>query len=512
MCFMVSCPYVPPHEFDLDFPHLMLRYRAAEQRQGKGERGLAAELTKTDRNGKLGSLLPALANWAIKVDNGMTRPLMERLADVHREAWLPKFHGTSFEERARGDGVEVNRDAPAFGRKVVLYATCFVNFNHPSTGSATRQVLAKNGVETQVVYPECCGMPQLEQGKVESVAQKARRIAGELEGWVDQGYEVVALTSSCALMLKFEWPLLLPEDATVKKLSQATYDITEYVVDIANKEGLAEGLGELDGGVALHIACHARAQNMGMKARDMMKLIPQADIKMLPRCSGHGGTWGVRKQHFDQAMKVGKPAMRDALKAEKTYVSSECPLAALHLLQGMDRLAQDKPDGPQPTEQAPRAEAMSTAVKRRIERGDILPMTEYESQRKERRKKLVEMLYIEKGGEEQIADELSAYNPLIPQGRELVATVMFEIDDPVRRKGFLSKLGGIEETAFIEIDGAERLVGKPEEDVDRTTADGKASSVQFIHFPFTDAQAEAMKTPGTKVVLGFTHPAYSHMA
>ncbi len=184
---------------------------------------------------------------------------------------------------------------------------------------------------------------------------------------------------------------------------------------------------------------------------------------------------------------------------------------------------------------------MSTAVKRRIERGDILPMTEYESQRKERRKKLVEvkrdrrvdvgpvctfyfenyetmwhqvheMLYIEKGGEEQIADELSAYNPLIPQGRELVATVMFEIDDPVRRKGFLSKLGGIEETAFIEIDGAERLVGKPEEDVDRTTADGKASSVQFIHFPFTDAQAEAMKTPGTKVVLGFTHPAYSHMA
>ncbi len=354
MCFMVSCPYVPPHEFDLDFPHLMLRYRAAEQRQGKGERGLAAELTKTDRNGKLGSLLPALANWAIKVDNGMTRPLMERLADVHREAWLPKFHGTSFEERARGDGVEVNRDAPAFGRKVVLYATCFVNFNHPSTGSATRQVLAKNGVETQVVYPECCGMPQLEQGKVESVAQKARRIAGELEGWVDQGYEVVALTSSCALMLKFEWPLLLPEDATVKKLSQATYDITEYVVDIANKEGLAEGLGELDGGVALHIACHARAQNMGMKARDMMKLIPQADIKMLPRCSGHGGTWGVRKQHFDQAMKVGKPAMRDALKAEKTYVSSECPLAALHLLQGMDRLAQDKPDGPQPTEQAPR--------------------------------------------------------------------------------------------------------------------------------------------------------------
>ena len=349
MCFMVSCPYVPPHEFDLDFPHLMLRFRAAEQKLGKGESGLVTELTKTDRNGKLGALLPILANWAMKVDNGMTRPLMERLADIHRDAWLPRFAGTTFEERARGDGIEVNRNAPAAGRKVALYATCYVNFNNPGTGTATRQVLAKNGIETQVVYPECCGMPQFEQGQVETVAKKAKRIAGELEGWIDQGYDIVALTSSCALMLKFEWPLLLPEDETVKKLAQATFDITEYVVDIAGKEGLAEGLGQLDGGVALHIACHARAQNMGMKARDMMKLIPEADIKMLPRCSGHGGTWGVRSEYFETAMKVGKPVMRDALKAEKTYISSECPLAGLHIRQGMERLAKDKPDGPQPT-------------------------------------------------------------------------------------------------------------------------------------------------------------------
>ena len=184
---------------------------------------------------------------------------------------------------------------------------------------------------------------------------------------------------------------------------------------------------------------------------------------------------------------------------------------------------------------------MNAAIKRRIERADIMPMAEYEAGRKDRRKQLVaikrhrrveigpvctyyfenyetmwhqvqEMLYIEKGGEEQIEDELNAYNPLIPQGRELVATVMFEIDDPVRRKAFLSKLGGVEETAFIEIDGVDRIVGKPEEDVDRTTADGKASSVQFIHFPVTDAQAEAMKVPATRVVIGFTHPHYSHMA
>ena len=184
---------------------------------------------------------------------------------------------------------------------------------------------------------------------------------------------------------------------------------------------------------------------------------------------------------------------------------------------------------------------MSTglAMKREITRDDILPMASYEAERRELRRDLVakkkfrrqdvgpvctfyfenydtmwaqihEMLYIEKGGEEQIKDELSAYNPLIPQGRELVATVMFEIDDAQRRKTFLSKLGGIEETAFFEVDG-ERVVGKPEEDVDRTTADGKASSVQFIHFPFTDAQVAKFKQPGSRVVLGFSHPEYGHM-
>ncbi len=184
---------------------------------------------------------------------------------------------------------------------------------------------------------------------------------------------------------------------------------------------------------------------------------------------------------------------------------------------------------------------MSTelAMKREINRDDILPMTTYAAERRELRRDLVarkkfrrqdigpvctfyfenyetmwaqvhEMLYIEKGGEEQIEDELRAYNPLIPQGRELIATVMFEIDDAQRRKTFLSKLGGIEETAFFEIDG-ERIVGKPEADVDRTTADGKASSVQFIHFPFTDAQVARFKQAGTRVVLGFDHPAYSHM-
>lgn len=340
MCFMVSCPYVPPHEFDLDFPHLMLRYRAAELRDGKVDR-MARELTKTDRNGRLAKKFPGIANWASDTGNSMTRGVLESVAKVDRNADLPKYHAKTFTERAAEGPPEVNQTAPAKGRKAVLYATCFVNFNNPRIGAATREVLAKNGVETEVVYPRCCGMPQFEQGDLAAVADAAREIAADLEPWIDKGYDVVALVPSCALMMKFEWPLILPGEEQIEKLSKAVSDVTEYVVDIANTEGLAEGLSPLDGSVAVHIACHSRAQNMGNKAFEMLKLIPEGDIKQLPRCSGHGGSWGVMKGNFETALKVGKPVARDVLKAEKTYVASECPLAGQHILQGMERLAKE---------------------------------------------------------------------------------------------------------------------------------------------------------------------------
>jgi glycerol-3-phosphate dehydrogenase subunit C len=346
MCFMTKCPYVPPHEFNLDFPHLMLRYRAAELKQGRGPGWTQRQLTETDRNGKLAAMAAPLANWASDVDNKVMRPALERLADVHRDAALPKYYGKTFARRAKAVAPEVNRTAPAFGRKAVLYATCFANYNEPSIGMAARAVLARNGVETEVVYPLCCGMPQLEQGDLARVAESARTVSAELGPWIDKGYDVVALVPSCALMLKFEWPLVLPDDAGVKKLSEATFDASEYVVDIAKRHGLAEGLKPIEGGVALHIACHARAQNVGQKAAEMLRLIPGADLTVIERCSGHGGSWGVTKENFPVALKVGKPVARQAAQAlagGKAFVASECPLAGAHILQGMARLADGKP-------------------------------------------------------------------------------------------------------------------------------------------------------------------------
>jgi hypothetical protein len=182
----------------------------------------------------------------------------------------------------------------------------------------------------------------------------------------------------------------------------------------------------------------------------------------------------------------------------------------------------------------------ATPAKRALSRDDIMPIAEYAKIRRERRRmvselkkrrrvevgpfatfyfesyetmwqQVHEMLFVEKGGEHQIADELEAYNPMIPQGDELIATVMLEIDDPARRATMLARLGGIEDHIFLELDG-ERIAGKPDLTRENTSPDGKASSVQFVWFPFAPAQIARFKTPGTPIVVGFDHPNYAHMA
>jgi len=341
MCYMTKCPYVPPHQFNLDFPHLMLRYRAVEFRKGMVPFA-QRELTKTDRNGTLAGLVAPVANWATDRRNELTRPVLEKLAGVHRDAAMPKFRGRTLMMRARANPVFADTAAPAYGRKAALFATCFANYNNPAIGMAARAVLAHNGVTVQETYPGCCGMPQLEQGDLERVAASAGKVARALAPLIDDGYDIVALVPSCALMLKSEWPLLVPKTSPdyplIEKLSRATFDISEYMVDIAKKEGLAPGLKEIEGGITVHIACHARAQNMGQKAAEMLRRIPKADLKVIERCSGHGGSWGLMREHFETAMKVGAPVAQQAAKAGKGCVASECPLAGMHILQGMERI------------------------------------------------------------------------------------------------------------------------------------------------------------------------------
>jgi glycerol-3-phosphate dehydrogenase subunit C len=134
----------------------------------------------------------------------LSRKVLETTCNVHRDAALPKFHKKTFLEIDKNETLRLNSEAPGYGRKVAIYATCFVNYNNPSIGTSAMEVLNKNGVKTEVVYPSCCGMPQLEQGNITEVAKAAEKVAGELRDWVDEGNDIIALTPSCALMLKFE--------------------------------------------------------------------------------------------------------------------------------------------------------------------------------------------------------------------------------------------------------------------------------------------------------------------
>jgi len=331
MCFMTKCPYVPPHEFDLDFPHLILRQRAAVRKRDGGD-FVREQLGETDRNGKLAKPIAGLANWASDKGNKLTRPLMDAVLKIDADAVLPKYHSRTASDRDRADHPEPDPAGPSFGRrKVVVYSTCFTEYNQPSTAKAAMAVLAKQGVEAKIVYPVCCGMPQLEAGDIAEVADRARRVAAELGPWIAKGYDVITLTASCGLMMKFEWPLILPGSEPVKTLSAATRDICEYVVELSKAHGLATGLTPVAGGVTLHHACHARAQNMGAKSAEMLRLIPDTKVDLVERCSGHGGTFGVVKPTHDVAMKVGKPAARQVSQKGNETLCSDCPLACKHL-------------------------------------------------------------------------------------------------------------------------------------------------------------------------------------
>ena len=345
MCFMTKCPYVPPHEWDVDFPHLMLRHRAA-QRKAEGGKFVADQLGETDRNGKLAKPVAGLANWASDLSNKPVRAAMDAIAGIDKTAILPRYHSRTAADRLAREAVAPDPAGPAFGqRKAALFATCFVDYNAPSTALAAQTVLARQGVETRLAYPECCGMPKLEAGDIAAVARSAEHVAAELAPLVEAGWDIITLTASCGLMIKFEWPLILPENAAVQRLARATRDVSQYVVELSKAYGLAPGLAAPEGGVTLHHACHARAQNMGAMSAQMLRLIPGVKVDLIERCSGHGGTFGVLKPTHAVAVKVGRTAARQAAQKGNAALCSDCPLACKHLGQLMSAEV-DAPGGP----------------------------------------------------------------------------------------------------------------------------------------------------------------------
>ena len=338
MCFMTKCPYVPPHEFNLDFPHLMLRYRATERKKGK-KNFVDDQLTELDRNGKFLSKFSDLANWSSSTKNKITRPVMEKLLKIDKEAKLPKYYKNTFVKNQETD-LPKKPIQKNFIDKVAIFPSCFVNYNNPNIGDLTQRLLTRLNIESKVIYEGCCGMPQLEGGNIEAVAEKATKMAILAKPLIKDGYKIVSIIPSCSLMLKFEWPLILPNNEDIKLLSESTFDVCEYLVDFYKEKKIKSEVISLpkDSGVTVHISCHSRAQNIGHKAVELLKIIPNIKIDVIERCSGHGGSWGVKKDNFSMAIKVGKPVARKVIQNENKYLVSECPLAGVHVEQGVEKL------------------------------------------------------------------------------------------------------------------------------------------------------------------------------
>jgi len=339
MCYMTKCPYVPPHEWNVDFPHLMLRAKAVKYRQGKtGARDRI--LSSTDLVGRLAGIpvVSSVVNTVNKTRAG--RAVVEELFEVHSHAHLPEYHSRTLRKRLDGSR---NRDAeaaaPAAGPtrgRVALFATCYGNYNEPELGEDLIAVFEHNDVPVRLVDIErCCGMPKLELGDLEAVAKAKQFNVPRLAALVDEGWDIVAPIPSCVLMFKQELPLMFPEDPDVAKLRDSIYDPFEYLA-IRHKHDLLKtdfkrGLGR----IAYHVACHLRVQNMGMKTRDLLQLVPDTSVDAIERCSGHDGTYAVKKEFHEVSMKICKPVVSRVQKSHADHYCSDCPMAGHQIENGL---------------------------------------------------------------------------------------------------------------------------------------------------------------------------------
>jgi Fe-S oxidoreductase len=335
MCFMTKCPYVPPHPLNIDFPHLMLRAKGVKFKQS-GAPLRDRLLTSTDAVGKLAAI-PVVAQ-VVNTANRMplARALMEKAIGVHRSRELPPYAGRKFRAAARPTSGTAAGSAGACPGKVAVFATCYVNCNEPDIGHDLLAVLEHNKVPTVLVEDEvCCGMPKLELGDFEAVARNKERNVPVLAKLARDGYAILTAVPSCTLMFKQELPLMYPDDADTAAVAEAMYDPFEYLL-LRHRDGLLQTdfKNEL-GRIAYHVPCHLRVQNMGHKTRDVLALVPGTEVHMVERCSGHDGTWGVKKEYFETSMKIGRPVFRQMGDAKADYISSDCAIAGRQICQGI---------------------------------------------------------------------------------------------------------------------------------------------------------------------------------
>jgi Fe-S oxidoreductase len=320
------CPYTPPHRWQVDFPRLMLRARAAEAKK----RGVTLQdrlLGNTDLVGRLGSLTAPLANWASTL--APHRAFLQAVVGIHKRRNLPRFSrqrfSAWFSRRRRSSFVPQ--------AKVALFATCVVEYNDPTVGKAAVAVLERNRVDVTLPPQRCCGMPYLDGGAVLEAQALIRENVHSLAQAVREGREIVVPGPTCSYMLKQEYPWLDgSEDARL--VANSTRDLFEYLMRLHAGGKLDTNFSGRPGKVAYHLPCHLKAQNLGTKSADLLRLIPGAEVEVIERCSGVDGTWGFKREYYELSLKVAEPLFKGIEDARPDRIASDCPLAALQIAQG----------------------------------------------------------------------------------------------------------------------------------------------------------------------------------
>jgi Fe-S oxidoreductase len=338
-----NCPYTPPHEFAIDFPRLLLRWKAQRtRRQGVPMR--AHLMRDAETIGKLASLAPEVTNWALH--NSANRAAMEATVGIHREKLMPTYHRETVPRWWKQRQAQIEGPLPPkegveqpIALKVALFSTCVIDYNDPGVGKATAQVLEHNGIE--VVRPEgqvCCGMPFLDGGDLDAAAQKIRRNVEVFAPLVAQGYVVVVPSPSCSLMVREEFPQLVATPAAAA-VARHAHDLDEYLYRVARDGRLKRDFKRRFGRVQYHVPCHIRVQNIGIRGRDLLKLVSD-QVDAVQECSGHDGSWSMQKENFADSLRWGKKAF-DGMRLEAgepcALACTDCRLAALHIEQGAGR-------------------------------------------------------------------------------------------------------------------------------------------------------------------------------
>ena len=336
MCFMTKCPYVPPHPWNVDFPHLMLR--AKHLQHVNGEHSFRDKLLSNTRG--LGNIagIPVVAEIVNAVNASKTgRKLLEATLGVDASAPLPKFHSKTGGARARALATATDVKATEETRgKVALFVTCYGDRNEPHLPEDLAAVFTHNGIPVRVVEKEkCCGMPKLELGDLETVEKYKTFNIPQLKRLVDEGYDIVAPIPSCVLMFKQELPLMFPDDADVQLVKEHIFDPFEYLM-LRHKAGLLRtDFTQTLGKVSYHVPCHLRVQNIGLKTRDVLKLVPETTVDVIERCSGHNGTYAVKKEYRAASMKIAKPVIARVTAAKADHYASDCPMAGHQIESGL---------------------------------------------------------------------------------------------------------------------------------------------------------------------------------